>query len=74
MSNPRVSCRYTESRWLVMKKRFTDSEYLLLDLRTGEERSIYLDGLRLEGSSFAGAVGLSDRAKEILRNAGAKTE
>jgi len=74
VSNPRVTCRYTESRQLVMKKRYTDSEYILLDLRTGKERSIYLDGLRLEGSSFAGAVGLSDRAKEILRNAGAKTE
>ncbi len=74
VSNPRVTCRYTEGRWLVMKKRFTDSEYILLDLRTGKERSIYLDGLRLESSSFVGAVGLSDRANEILRNAGAKTE
>jgi len=74
VSNPRVTCRYTESRWLVIKKRFTDSEYILLDLRTGEERSIYLDGLRLEGSSFAGADGLSERAMEILGNAGAKME
>ena len=69
-SDPRFDCLTASPDKLICKQRYTDVYYFVLDLITGEQKQIYIDSLRLGGSDFRNAIGLSASCLELLRRAG----
>lgn len=69
-TNPRVDCRYMSTEQLILKRRYTDVDYIAIDIRNGEERHIYLDSVRLQGSSFRNVSGISPKCADIISKCG----
>ena len=71
-NSPRVDCAYMDASSLIVKRRYTDQDFYAIDLLTGEQRHIYLDSFRLDGSSFRAISGLSEACQSILAKAGCR--
>ena len=71
-NSPRVDCAYMDASSLIVKRRYTDQDFYAIDLLTGEQRHIYLDSFRLDGSTFRAVFGLSEACQSILAKAGCR--
>ena len=69
-NSARVECRYMGADCLIVKRRYTDQDFIAINLHTGEQRQLYLDDLQFIGSRFHSVTGLSEKCRSIMAKAG----